>query len=101
MNRQESLRVPGGLKPAYLPFTLSSRLVRDLRSIVFALRCTVNDRRDDRAVGGRVAAQLVGDETSRSTPLVLQQFPEETLGCPVIAPGLHEDVDHVTVLVDR
>ena len=49
MNRQESLYVPGGFEPAHLPFALSSRLARDLRPIVFVLRCTVNDRRDDRA----------------------------------------------------
>src|SRR4029453_4913664 len=32
--------------------------------------------------------------------LAFQQFPEEARGGAPIAPGLHEDVDHVAILVD-
>ena len=52
-------------------------------------------------MGSRVAAQLVGDESSRRTALSFQQRTEKARSGSPIAPGLEEDVDHVTVLVNR
>ena len=70
------------------------------RPCVFAL-AAVHYRGHDRAVGRGVAAERIRDETARCAALSFQQFPEETFGLLLIAPGLHEDVDHVAVLVDR
>ena len=55
--------------------------------------------RHDRAVGRGVTAQLVGDQPARYTSLAFQQLPKKARGGTPIAPGLHEDIDHVTVLV--
>ena len=55
--------------------------------------------RHDRAVGRRVAAELVGNQASWSAPLSLQQLPEEPGGRAPIASRLDEDVNHVAVLV--
>jgi hypothetical protein len=76
-------------------------LVRDFDSVVLVLFGAVDNRRHDRTVGNRVAAQLVGDQTARHTPLPLQQFAEETLSGTPIAPRLDENVDDVPVLIDR
>ena len=72
MHRQESLRVHGGLEPSHLSLALSGRLVRDLGSVVLILVGAVHNRRQDRAVGSRVAAQLIRDQSSRFTALPLQ-----------------------------
>ena len=48
----------------------------------------------------RVAQELVRDQTLRHAALSFHQFPEEPRGRPSITPGLDEDVQHVTVLVD-
>src|SRR5713101_2637027 len=101
VDRQESLRVSAGLEPPYLTLPLAGRLVRDFDSVVLVLFGAVYHRRHDRAVGNRVAAKLVGDQTPRHTALPFQQFPEEALGCTPIAPGLDENVDDVPVLIDR
>ena len=51
-------------------------------------------------MGGRIAAELVRDQSSRDTPLPFQELTEEALGRTPITPGLDEDADHITVLVD-
>jgi hypothetical protein len=35
------------------------------------------------------------------TEVSLQELPEELPGCSLVAPGLHQDVEHVAVLIDR
>ena len=101
VHRQEAWRMSGGFEPAHLSLALSSRLMRAFRSIVLVSRRAVHHRGHDRALGRGVAAELVRDQTARGAALSFQQFSEETFGRPLIAPGLHEDVDHVAVLVDR
>ena len=51
------------------------------------------------AVRRRVAAQLVRDQTARFAALSFQELPEEPFSRPAIAPRLHQDVEHVAVLV--
>ena len=63
---QESLRVSHGFEPPHLSLTLTGRLMRDFSAIVLVLRRAVHDRGHDAAVGRRVAAQFVRDQTSRS-----------------------------------
>lgn len=46
-----------------------------------------------------VAVDFVGDQSSGDTALAFQQLAEEADGGSPIAPGLHEDVDCVAVLV--
>ena len=70
-------------------------------SIVRVLVRGVDHGRHHGPTSRRIAAQLVGDQTSRYRSLAFQQPPEKARGGTPIAPGLHEDVDHVAVLVDR
>jgi hypothetical protein len=94
------LSVRGGFEPPHLPLALAGRLMRDLGSIVFVLLRAVHHRRHHDAVGRRVAAKLVRDQTPWHAALPFQQLPEEACGRPAIAPWLEEDVDHVAVLID-
>src|SRR3989442_7781523 len=63
VHRQESLRVSGGFEPPHLSLALAGRLMRDFGSIVLVLRRAVHNGRHHDAVGRRVAAKLVGDQT--------------------------------------
>src|SRR5712692_6508258 len=100
VHRQESLRLSAGFEPPHLPLALAGRLMRDFCAIVLVLLRAVNDGWHHDAVGRRVAAKLVGDQTPWRTALPFQQLPEEAFGRTPIAPGLDEEVDHVAVLVD-
>jgi len=100
VHRQESLRVSGGFEPPHLSLALAGRLMRDFCSIVLVLLRAVNDGRHHEAVGRRVAAKLVCDQTPWRTALPFQQLTEEAFGRTPIAPGLDEDLNHVAVLVD-
>ena len=93
--------MPGGFEPSHLALALSRWLMRNFRSIVFVLPGAMDHGRHCGTVRRRVAAELIRDQTARCTALSFQQFPEETGGRPLIAPGLHEEVDHVAVLIDR
>ena len=98
---EEPLRVRRRLEAAHLALALPCRLMGDFRSIVRVPISAVDHGRHDRTPCGRVAPELVRDQTSRRTALPFQQLPEEARGGTPIAPGLHEDVDHVAVVINR
>ena len=100
VHREKPLRLGSGFEAAHLTLPLAGRLMRDFCSIVFVLPGTVDHGRHHGAVRRRVAAQLVGDESSRLAALSFQQLAEEPNRRPPIAPRLYQDVDHVPVLVD-
>ena len=49
---------------------------------------------------GRVAAELVGHQPSRLFLLTCQNLAEESLGSGCIATPLHEDIEHIAVLIN-
>ena len=101
VNRREPLELSGRRETPHLALPLTRRLVGDLGSIVRVLIGDVDHRRHHGAARGGVGAQLVGDQSSRETALGFQQRPKESDGCSPIPVRLHEDVQDVTVLVDR
>jgi len=48
-----------------------------------------------------VAGQLIGHQHPRHIPQTLEQFTEKPLGCLGVSLRLHQDVEHVAMLVDR
>ena len=62
VNRRKPLELSGRFETPHLALPLSGRLVGDLRAGVRVLIGAVKYRRHHRATGGRVAAQLVGDQ---------------------------------------
>ena len=99
VNRRELLELSGRLETPHLALTLSGRLMGDLRAVIRVLIGAVKHRRHHRATGGRVTAQLVGDQASRHVPLVLQQLAKESHRGVPISSRLHEDVEDVTGLI--
>ena len=97
--REKPLGVCGGFEAAHLSLALPRRLMRHLRSIVLILPGAVNHGRHDRAVGRRIAAQLVRDQTVGRPTLSFQYLSKEAHGCSAIAARLDQDVEEVAVLV--
>lgn len=60
----------------------------------------VFDAGQDLALGRAVAAQLVRHNYTWHVLQVAQQLAGEPLGSPGTAPALHEDVEHVAMLID-
>ena len=58
-------------------------------------------RRQKLAVSDLIAGQLVGDNHPRHVSQALEQLTEKPLGRHRVAARLHQDVEHVAVLVDR
>ena len=100
LDGEKPLCVSGGLEPAHLPLALTSRLMRDLRSVVFVLPSAVDHGRHHGAVRRRVAAQLVRDQSSGLAALSFQQLAEKPFCRSPIAPRSYEGVEDVAVLVD-
>ena len=61
----------------------------------------VLDAGHDLPPGRGVAFQLVGDQHTRRSPLLLQQFAEQAFGGLPVAPALDEDIENKALLVDR
>ena len=99
VNRREPLELSGRREPPHLALTLSGRLMGDLRAVIRVLIGAVKHRRHHRASGGRVAAQLVGNQASRHVPLGLQSRAKEAHRGVPIPSRLHEDVEDVTGLI--
>jgi hypothetical protein len=79
--------------------SLSGRLMGHFRPIVLVARGAVNNRGHDGSVSRRVTAKLVGDQAPWLTALPFNSLRKKRLAAR-ITPGLDEDVDHITVLVD-
>ena len=60
---------------------------------------TYSKQIQDRTVHGQEALRV--PDGFEPAHLALQQFPKETGGRPPVTPRLDEDVDHVTILVNR
>src|SRR5712692_2482842 len=99
-DRQESLGVAGGLKAPHAPFSLSGRLVRVLRSVVQPPTSTMLHGGQHLCLGSRITAQLVSDDDPRGVLQTFVQFAKELLRCTLISPRLHQNVEHLAILVD-
>ena len=83
MDGKEPLHLPRRLEAFHDPLSSSGRLVGIFRPVVEAFVLAVLDTRHDLTLGGTVAAQLVGDQHTRRSSLLLQQW--LLLGSGVVA----------------
>jgi hypothetical protein len=100
-SKQEPLSLPGRGEAFHHPFPDPGRQMRVLSSIIEVFRAAMSHRRQKLAVRGLVAGQLVGDNHPRHVPQALEQLTEKPLGRHRVTTRLHQDVEHVAVLVDR
>src|SRR3954447_8155156 len=59
------------------------------------------DRGHHLTLRGTVAGELVRDQDTRGSALLLEQLAEQTFGGLLVAPALNQDVEHDPILVDR
>ena len=76
-------------------------LVRNLGAVVGILSGVVGDLRQDCSLRCTVALEFVGDDPERLLMLAAHQSAKESLGCTLIAPGLQQNIDDVSVLYPR
>ena len=100
MGRQKPLRLPRRLEPRHDPFPSSGRLVRILRPVVEAFVLPMLDAGHDLTLGRSVAAELVGNQHARRSPLLFQELAEQAFGGLLLAPALDEDIENKALLVD-
>ncbi len=101
MDRKKPLHLSRRLEPFHDPLSSPGRLVGILRPVVEAFVLPVLHAGHDLALGRGVAAQLVGDQHTRRSPLLLQELAEQALGGLLVAPALDEDIENKALLVDR
>ena len=99
VNRRDPLELSGRLETPHLALTLAGRLMGGFRAVVRVLIGAVKHGWHHRATGGRVAAQLIGNQASRHVPLGLQSRAKEAHRGVPIPSRLHEDVEDVTGLI--
>ncbi len=73
--------------------------MRVLRSIVQPLVLAMLNTRHDLSFRRAVALQLICDDHSWHVLQALQQLAEEPLGCFLTSLTLHQDVQHVAILI--
>ena len=101
MNCQEPLGLASRFEALHLPFSPTRWLVRNFCSVVGVPPRVMSDRGHHNSVRGRVTPQLVRDDSPRFTAFALEKFSEELFRRAPIASGLYEDVDEITVLINR
>src|SRR5271166_6173388 len=101
MDGKKPLHLPRRLEPLHDPLSSSRRLVGILGPVVDAFVLPMLDAGHDLTLGRGVAAQLVGDQHTRRSPLLLQQLAQQAFSGSLVAPALDEDIENKALLVDR
>ena len=100
VGRKEALNLPRRLEPLHDPLSSSGRLMGVFGPVIEALVLPMLDPRHDLSLGRSVALQLVGDEHTWGSALLLQELTEQALGGLLVAPALDENIENEAVLVD-
>src|SRR4051794_9381474 len=96
-----AVSLTGRLEALHDPLSSSGRLVGILRPVVEAFVLAVLDAGHDRPLGGTVAAQLVGYQHTRRSPLLRHELAEQAFGGFLVAPALDQDIENEALLIDR
>ena len=72
-----------------------------LGSIVEPFVLPVPDASQDLAFGCSITLQLIGNDHAWDVLKSLEQFAEKSPGCVLVAAALHQDIQHISVLIDR
>src|SRR5258707_10306203 len=100
MGGTEALILPRRLEPLHDPLSSSGRLMGVFGPVIEALVLPMLDPGHDLPLGSGVALQLVGDEHTRGSTLLLEELAEQAFGGLRVAPALDENIKNEAVLVD-
>src|SRR5260370_122658 len=94
MSGKEALNLPRRLEPLHDPLSSSGRLMRGFGPVIQALVLPMLDPGHDLPLGRGVAPQLVGDEHTRGSALLLAELSAQALGSLLVGPALDENIDN-------
>src|SRR5438105_7094665 len=100
MGGKKALSLPRRLEPLHDPLSSSGRLMGVFGPVIEALVLPMLDPGHDLPLGRGVALQLVGDEHTRGSTLLLEELAEQAFGGLLVAPALDENVKNEAVLVN-
>src|SRR5580658_9037818 len=90
MSGKEALNVPRRLEPLHEPLSSSGRLMGVFGPVIEALVLPMLNPGHDLPLGRGVALQLVGDEHTRGSTLLLEELAEQAFGGLLVAPALNQ-----------
>src|SRR5262245_12870261 len=96
---QKALGMTCRLKPLHAIFALPRRPVRILTAVVQITTLAVFDAGQDLALGRAVALELIGDDHPWYILEPLEQLTKKLLRRLFVASALHQNVEHVIVLI--
>ena len=100
IGRQKALGMSRGLEPLHAILPLARRPMGVLTPVVEIATLAMFHTGQYVALGRAIAFELIRDDHTRHVLQSLEQLAEKLLRCPLIAATLHQDVEHVIVLVD-
>src|SRR3954470_5286146 len=100
MDGKKPLHLPRRLEAFHDPLSSARRLMGILRPVVEAFMLPMLDTRHDRPLGGSVAAQLVGDQHTRCSLLLLHELAEQAFGRLLVTPALDQDIKNKALLIN-
>src|SRR5437762_1894304 len=100
MGGKKALSLPRRLEPLHDPLSSSGRLMGVFGPVIEAFVLTMLDPGHDLPLGSGVALQLVGDEHTRGSTLLLEELAEQAFGGLLVAPALDENIKNEAVLVN-
>jgi hypothetical protein len=98
---EEALGVARGFKPLHPPHALTGRLVGILGAVVEIAVLAMLHTREHFPLGRTIAFELIRDDDPRDVHQPLQQLAKELLRGVLVSPPLHQDIQHVAVLIGR
>src|SRR5260370_25908378 len=96
---QSSAQISNVIRSSSSP-ALTTGLMGVFGPVIEARVLPMLDRGHDLPLGRGVAPQLVGDEHTRGSTLLLEELAEQALGGLLVAPALDENIENEAVLVD-
>ena len=100
MRREKALRMSRGLEALHAPLPLAGGLMRVLRAVVQIPVLPMFDARQDLLFGCAIAAEFIRDDDPRHIPQALQELAEEFFRRVLVPPALHQDIEHMAILID-
>ena len=101
MGGEETLGLPRGLEPLHTSLALARGLVGVLGAIIKIPMLAMFHPWQDLALGGSVALQFVRDDHAWHIFQSLEELAEKLLRSLLIPSPLHQEIQHVPVLIDH
>jgi hypothetical protein len=96
---EETLRVTRRLEPLHAPLPLACRLMRILRAMIERAMLPMFHPRENLPLRRAVALQCIRNDDTRNILAPFEELAEESLRRVLVAPMLHQNIEHVPVLI--